>query len=72
MLAAPSCLSRVAHSRHTARPSTFEYEKVGSSGGFGGSYGDGSYGGYGGDSVRLYRVNFGDGCHGAVSLDDNL
>ena len=37
MFAAPSCLSRVAHSRQTARPSTFRDEKVASSGGDGGN-----------------------------------
>ena len=44
MLAAPSCLSRVAHSRHTARPSTFGREKVGSSGGDGDIDGGRGYG----------------------------
>ena len=54
MLAAPSCLSRVAHSRHTARPSTFGREKVGFSGGGGGDIG-GGVGGGGGGGVKLER-----------------
>ena len=54
MLAAPSCLSRVAHSRHTARPSTFGREKVGFS-----VRGGGDIGGGGGDGVKLERGKIG-------------